>query len=403
MESKAPNTPTVWMAQANAHGVQDLSIHDHGSRFSGSNITVPHFLLLRVIWPKERMPEVLYHQDRRRWIERSYLDQSRSFLACPQMNAAWSGYLQSITKTSQRLRDECFSGLQTFSLVRYHQIQSLDPDFESDAEIAKLNFSPPVSSRTRARAALPPRPTTPTPSVNITSIGNQFATMFLEDSPSTSVGTPSFSGSLDTHATPSDVFSPFTGSIEDQFKAIQDEQIVNTALILFLNALTIHSALRADWTLHRRAFISRNRNGEKTYEARVDGLLRRRQDDKPLAILEVKPFTRRKKRLEIMMQESAQMAAWISQHPPRELEDMRANSKKSYRLIISQDRHEIFLTFAEFDAAYCDYIRHKNQTVDVESYLVMNEYGPFNTGSRTEIKYLGELVLAFSLQACAEM
>ena len=88
--------------------------------------------------------------------------------------------------------------------------------------------------------------------------------------------------------------NPWTGSGSEIFQAIEDEQIVNTALWIYLNAIIIHCKhVHGDWSLLRRAFIARNARGDKTYEAKVDGILQTRSNDrKPIAILEVKPFGR---------------------------------------------------------------------------------------------------------------
>lgn len=88
----------------------------------------------------------------------------------------------------------------------------------------------------------------------------------------------------------------------------KDEQIVNTALIVFLNALTLHFSLSSKWTLHRRAFTAEFETAQ--FEARTDGYL----DDyrgKPSVLIEVKPVVRSRKLSLIQMQESAQMVAWI--------------------------------------------------------------------------------------------
>ncbi|KAK5637612.1 hypothetical protein RRF57_013327 [Xylaria bambusicola] len=193
--------------------------------------------------------------------------------------------------------------------------------------------------------------------------------------------------------TPGDFSSPF----EDPgiFKAIQDEQIVNTALIEYLNALAIHCKdLKANWTLHRLPLVTRDNQREKIYEARVDGYLRRRRDGKPLAVIEVKPFTRTRKPDDIRMQESAQMAAWINQYQPSNT-DLEGNIK---RLLISQDRHQIYLNFAVFDADYVDYICDKQGiNYDKNSFLWMSEYGPFDVGNQSDMSMLGELVLGYTL------
>jgi hypothetical protein len=80
-----------------------------------------------------------------------------------------------------------------------------------------------------------------------------------------------------------------------QYPPANDEQIVNVALVLLLNAATMHFVPNADWTFHRRAFQIGNKKSGKGFEARVDGFLRRLSDDKVMAILEVKPCVRGEK------------------------------------------------------------------------------------------------------------
>ncbi len=68
------------------------------------------------------------------------------------------------------------------------------------------------------------------------------------------------------------------------------------------------------------------------------------------------------------------------------------------RLLISQDRHWIYLNFAVFDASYVDYIcDEQGIDLDAVSFLKMNEYGPFNVGSQLDMSRLGELVLGYAL------
>src|SRR5205814_7291897 len=70
-----------------------------------------------------------------------------------------------------------------------------------------------------------------------------------------------------------------------------------------------------EWTVHRKSFRIGER-GERGFEARVDGTLRRRGGDKEvLAIIEVKSLRRVNFLNAIRMQEAAQMAAWISSYP----------------------------------------------------------------------------------------
>lgn len=83
---------------------------------------------------------------------------------------------------------------------------------------------------------------------------------------------------------------------------------MNTALIVFFNALTTHFDFYSNWTLHRKPFIATFENAQ--FEARTDGYLDS-PGGKTRAIIEVKPVLRSRHRLPIQMQESAQMVAWI--------------------------------------------------------------------------------------------
>ncbi|KAL9624337.1 MAG: hypothetical protein Q9160_001584, partial [Pyrenula sp. 1 TL-2023] len=109
-------------------------------------------------------------------------------------------------------------------------------------------------------------------------------------------------------SSPLDIVTPLKASIAP---AANDEQIVNTALILLLTTITMfQEGVEADWTLHRRAFHIAN-----LLETRTDGFLRRIKGDTPMAILEVKSHVRDSDTAAIQQQESAQMASWISEYP----------------------------------------------------------------------------------------
>jgi hypothetical protein len=77
-----------------------------------------------------------------------------------------------------------------------------------------------------------------------------------------------------------------------------------------------------------------------------------------------------------------------------------ANRPHNRRLLISQDRHEVWITFATFRPEYINYIRDVAATPNqspLESqneFLVMHECGPSNTGLPEDVKRLGLVVLA---------
>ena len=66
------------------------------------------------------------------------------------------------------------------------------------------------------------------------------------------------------------------------------------------------------------------------------------------------------------------------------------------RLIISQDKDDIYMTFAEFDAAYTKYIT-TGQADDDEPFLKMYEFGPYNTNNPRHMRAVAIHTLAFVL------
>ncbi|KAI3340079.1 hypothetical protein F4824DRAFT_454009 [Ustulina deusta] len=387
MPDPVPTNKASWEDQSKA--LRCKSIHDYQLSSSGSNIDTQQFLLLRTIW-KQNFTSSL-SQDGAHWISHNYCNQAKQLLKIEGANHGWEEFLKATAYSAETLIQQTYSGLSTFALVRYHQLQSQGLESEGNGN-PKVDFSSPIASRTRAQTKRIPEPTTPTPAPvtaltpsslstsPVAGLAEGLEAMQMRDSPCTPPSPES----------PEDYSSPF---VYTMIKDVQDEQIVNTALIEYLNGLAIHyKQIKADWTLHRLALTCRNNQAKKSYEARVDGYLKRRSDGQPLVILEVKPCKRKKNQAQIRMQESAQMAAWISQYPP-------SIKGRSRRLLISQDRHEIFLTFAVFNTDYVDYIRHKTNDVHAVSFLEMNEYGPYDVGAKEDMRRLGELVLGYMLEA----
>lgn len=137
----------------------------------------------------------------------------------------------------------------------------------------------------------------------------------------TFTGVSTISGSTETHLGAFSQFSP------EQAQAASDEQIVNAALVSFLQAATMYWCSGIGWTLHRNIFKMND-----VYEARTDGCLCGPGKVKvPLAILETKAHVRRANELQIRIQETAQMAAWIRQKGPGNLSneaDQQLNTQR---------------------------------------------------------------------------
>jgi hypothetical protein len=66
------------------------------------------------------------------------------------------------------------------------------------------------------------------------------------------------------------------------------------------------------------------------------------------------------------------------------------------RLLISQDSYEIYLTFAEYDNGYREYLRGNNDRPT--AFMTMFQYGPWLTTKAGHMQSLGEVILTFTLQ-----
>ena len=313
-----------------------------------------------------------------------------------------------------------FPNLGNFSLARYYQISSQAVK-EETLSTEKLNTSP-IMTRSKAKGQPPKTPATPT---------RPRRPKFLERVTPDRKDAGTVDSLPDFSALVLSPISPATGEFTN-LTAIEDEQIVNSALLIYLNALTMHDLAAAEWSLSRRAFSLRNRSKDdvKVFEARVDGCLRSRRIDRTLAIIEVKPHVRYPKNSDksVRLQEAGQLAAWISDEPPVRLrpgdkawfvttEPMFTASilTTNSRLMISQDRHEIYLNFATFDSKYVNYVQNireaptqpkvpglKGKQPEAaspeRSFLNITEYGPFDTRNKNHMLVLGQSVLAYSLE-----
>jgi hypothetical protein len=241
-------------------------------------------------------------------------------------------------------------------------------------------------------------------------------------------------GALDLDLSPQTPLAEARALDIQMFPKAADEQIVNTALIDFLIAITIHFQCPAKWSLHRKSFRIDG------FEARVDGYLEYRGTAGAAqikAIVEVKAAIRNfdTQISRVRMQEGAQMAAWIFSDESEEGCVIHKASRRR-RVLISQDRHQIFITLAEYGTEYLNYLRQpaledqrENESsksqgkVDKDTskkgsrttgaaglssdpapgnkeFLMMNEFGPFNTENPEHMGLLGVFMLALASQMC---
>ena len=309
MES-LPNSPDDWKKDAIRYKLTQGSIFDLDKYSFASKIGYKQFLCLRALWDEKRANIFAMDDTRQTWLrDKHYMEARRLISSLP----FWQAYLDSCEESLDNLLLGGFLDTGTFSLVRYHQasVEGYPPN-----EDFTPKFSP-VAHRTRSKVTsfLQKVMDTPTRKTQVrTKELDPFVTPLTQRLESFSFsGTDSAPIAQQSARTDvPDSASPVSKDKMAQYPPANDEQIVNVALVLLLNAIAMHFVPNADWTIHRKAFQIGNKKSGKGFEARVDGFLRRRSDDKIMAILEVKPCVRKKKKVNIQMQESAQMAAWIN-------------------------------------------------------------------------------------------
>ncbi|KAI9925212.1 hypothetical protein MW887_006132 [Aspergillus wentii] len=128
-----------------------------------------------------------------------------------------------------------------------------------------------------------------------------------------------------------------------------------------------------------------------------------------LAITNTKPRVRDRADPSAYMQESALMAGWILHD-----EEHSREVPLSSRLLVSQNRNEIFLTFASYSPEYVKYLMMKdhskgpgllkyfkqNRSKD-PGFLTMQEYGPWDIYNHVHMRHLSKVLMAFNLEATA--
>lgn len=69
------------------------------------------------------------------------------------------------------------------------------------------------------------------------------------------------------------------------------------------------------------------------------------------------------------------------------------------RLHVSQDRHEIYIIFAEYRENYIKYLHDELGPTDDPGFMTMHQIGPWNTENRTDMESVGKILLAIALRA----
>lgn len=293
--NKLPQKFSEWEKETITMGLRDQTVH--GAKLvSASKIGYEVFILFQILWIRYRSTDNLHSllPGIEKWIKKA-----DTMLKSYQ---SWDAYCRGFD--GRNLNEG------TFAIARYYQLEVVKTEDKAEPE----DLVTPIAHRTRAHATMDQRITkshlqTPTKSTGDVEM------MDVEEFDSDE-------DEIDIDETPeipsSSPFRPVTPVSKELANVLYppslDEQIVNCALVIFLNALTVHFNIASNWTLHRKAFKAVF--GDASFEARTDGYLN--HAGQPKVILEVKPASRYAKESLIQMQESAQMVAWIKSDTDKE-------------------------------------------------------------------------------------
>ncbi|TAQ89487.1 hypothetical protein B7494_g2163 [Chlorociboria aeruginascens] len=322
--SGLPYTAATWQATlTRTEAVPEGEGKRSEQQASASKIELEQFLRLRVLWRVQGISKLNSYQH---GVPKTALEQALS-----QLNELdpWQEYLRCVERG--QLSGPLSQKLGVFALVLKHQreVKKVVPEVQEDNR---------YNLRKQQEVLYPSEP-------EGTPVRSSTTREFLgKDLPSTPI-TQTMQSLQDFSFTPQTPLAKARALDIEMFPENPDEQIVNTALINFLEAITIHLPCPAYWSLHRKAFRI------EKFEARVDGYLAQEGTGHIKAIIEVKAALRNRQEYSsrVRMQEGAQMAAWIFTDKKEEgcfIIDQQAGRRR--RILISQDRHQIFLTFADY-------------------------------------------------------
>lgn len=298
----APKNIGEWQTSASHYKVARTTIHNLELN-SASKFKFPHFLSLRVLLKNQKAVKFKPEEfGLGTWVGEAKRELTRY--------GSWRSYRHSLLGSNSE---------GTFALARFYQKQVVQSSEKKDFDFEVVS---PVSKHTRGQERIREQERIRAErsiQLNISRLEIQSPattprrpTAFIN--PSTPVG-QIIPDAQSTPGRPSPPGSPGSEEyIEKEHPKSKDEQIVNTALIDFLNAFIIHlTGAYVQWTLHRKAFRAVFSN-KSEFEARTDGYLEDKYHNIH-AIVEVKPIVRGKAGLRILMQEAAQIVAWIKDEP----------------------------------------------------------------------------------------
>ncbi|GKZ21328.1 hypothetical protein AbraIFM66951_010117 [Aspergillus brasiliensis] len=170
----------------------------------------------------------------------------------------------------------------------------------------------------------------------------------------------------------------------EEYSDAEDEASPNAAVVVLLQQIThLVENTGLEWVLNRIHFVAEF-GGERRYTAYTDGALRSTSDSEVFSIVETKRAVRYTGRRAIIAQEACEVIAWFLASP---------NSAvfNDHFLLISQNRHQIFLTFTKYKKGLEDYFKKGEAT---DEFLVMETFGPWDAENPRHVAHFAKIIIA---------
>ncbi|PYH66988.1 uncharacterized protein BO88DRAFT_417329 [Aspergillus vadensis CBS 113365] len=111
------------------------------------------------------------------------------------------------------------------------------------------------------------------------------------------------------------------------------------------------------------------------------------------AIVEAKKGVRARKNRTIITQEACEIVGWLMKHP-------QSSIFNDHFLLASQDRHQIFLTFARFRHKLFEYYKDGAYT---DKFLSLETFGPLDAENPLHLVHLAKVIISAILIAKAAL
>ena len=235
LEPSLPQVPSQWAKAVKDNKIENDTIFTIKTT-SASHADLAQFLTLRVLWkPARNALELQKAMNSGQLFDKAKVRSAVKFL---QNMKSWSQYEKSFSPGGRLRADQPSTILEgTFAIPKLFQDASYSCKGEAGALPKIYNL------RTRSRKDSEPRPSTPTRSSRIGGKRAELSSAAAIFDEEYATG-DEVDASSATHSSPImpvlSPFSPVTGNEAKLHEVIEDEQIVNTALVSFLSALTMH-------------------------------------------------------------------------------------------------------------------------------------------------------------------